>query len=56
VEVDGKTSPEEDFANNVEFFLFEPDTLKTKSPNLFAWLQKTLGLKLRLEKGCRNEK
>lgn len=56
VEHDGKTSAEEDFANNVEYFLFDQVTLKNKSPNIFSWLQKNLGQKLRLEKGCHYEK
>lgn len=52
VEFDGKESPEEDFANNVEYFLFDQNTLKIKSPDIFSWLQKNLGKKLRFEKGC----
>ncbi len=52
VEHDGKTSAEEDFANNVEYFLFDRTALKDKSPDIFSWLQKNLGQKLRLEKGC----
>ncbi len=52
VESDGKTSPEEDFANNAEYFLFDPNVLKVKSPKMFEWLLKNLGPKLHLEKGC----
>lgn len=56
VEYDGKTSPEEDFANNVEYFLFDRKALKNRSPAIFNWLQNNLGQKVRLEKGCPNEK
>lgn len=56
VEHDGKTSAEEDFANNVEYFLFDQAALKNKSPNIFSWIQKNLGQKLRLGKGCLNGK
>lgn len=56
VEHDGKMSAEEDFANNVEYFLFDQTALKDKSPNIFSWLQKNLGQKLRLGKGCLYEK
>jgi hypothetical protein len=56
VEYDGKSSPEEDLANNVEYFLFDRDVLNQKSPDISAWLQKNLGQKIRLEKGCQYEK
>lgn len=56
VDFDGKFSPEEDLANNVEFYLFEPGTLKSKSPKLFDWIKTTLGATLQLEKGCANAK
>lgn len=52
VEHDGKTSAEEDFANNVEYFLFDQNSLKDKSSNIFSWIQTNLGPKLRLQKGC----
>lgn len=48
VDFDGKFSAEEDLANNIEFYLFDPATLKSKSPKL--------GPILKLEKGCANAK
>ena len=32
----------EDFANNVEYYLFEPNVLKEKTPKAFNWIIKTL--------------
>lgn len=52
VEYDGKSSPEEDFANNVEYFLFDQVALKDKSPDILSWLQTNLGQMLHMEKGC----
>lgn len=43
VEKDGEISPDEDFANNIEFFLFEPETLKKKSNAVYLWIQKSFG-------------
>lgn len=40
---DGRVSPEEDFANNVEFYLFEPETLKVKTPHAFRWIKQHFG-------------
>lgn len=40
---DGDLSPEEDFANNVEYFLFEPERLKLKTPPIYQWLQLEYG-------------
>lgn len=52
VETDGKTSAEEDFANNVEYFVFDQEKLKETSKNIFSWINKNLKNKLKLEKGC----
>lgn len=52
VEPDGKFSAEEDFANNVEYFTFEPAKLKQLSPSIFNWIDKNLKNELRLERGC----
>ena len=52
VDPDGKLSPEEDFANNIEFYLFERSTLKTRSPEILKWIDKILAKFLKLEKGC----
>lgn len=42
-ESDGTISMTEDFANNVEYLLFDPQKLKALTPSLFAWLRTTLG-------------
>ncbi len=52
VEFDGKLSADEDFANNIEYFLYDKKELMFKNPKIFSWLEKTLGAKLRLQKGC----
>ena len=43
VEEDSQNNPEEDFANNIEYFLFNPKTLKEKSPKVFDWISKKFG-------------
>ena len=55
VEIDGKMSPDEDFANNVEYYLFAPSKLKNKSSRIYKWIQKKMGSNLKLEKGCSYE-
>jgi hypothetical protein len=40
---DGRVSPEEDFANNVEFYLFEPNKLKIETPHGFRWIRNHFG-------------
>jgi hypothetical protein len=52
VDFDGKFSAEEDLANNIEFYLFDHQTLKSKSPKIFDWIKSKLGPVLKLEKGC----
>jgi hypothetical protein len=54
VDPDGRFSADEDFSNNIEFYLFEPEILKEKSPSLYSWIKANLGKFLLLEKGCRN--
>ncbi len=49
VEEDGKISPEEDYANNMEYFIFSPDKLKTITPNAYGWFSKKYGEKLKLK-------
>ena len=53
---DGKLSADEDFANNIEYFMFDPDQLKVTSPQIFGWIQKHLKQQLQLEKECKDEK
>jgi hypothetical protein len=45
---DGRVSPEEDFANNIEYFLFEPNVLKSKTPHAFRWIKTHLGDKFKV--------
>ncbi len=52
VEPDGQTSPEEDFANNIEYFIYESEKLKQVSPKIFEWIEKKMKSRLKLEKGC----
>lgn len=52
VEPDGKTSVEEDFANNVEYYVYEPEKLKNASKTIYSWIDKKLKSKIRLEKEC----
>ncbi len=48
VEEDSQLSPEEDFANNIEYFLFDPKALWEKSPKVSDWISKKFDDKLRL--------
>jgi len=49
VEEDGKLFPSEDFANNVEYFLFDPGKLKEETPKAYNWIQKHFGDKFKVE-------
>lgn len=49
VEEDGPTSRGEDFSNNLEYFLFSPDTLQKTTPKAYEWLSKKYGDKLKLK-------
>jgi hypothetical protein len=51
VEEDGKEGPNEDFANNIEHFLFSPQSLKNKSPKVYDWIRQRYGDKFILVKG-----
>jgi hypothetical protein len=48
VKEDGNESPEEDFANNVEVELFDPDNLRKVTPQAQRWLEKHFRGKLKL--------
>ena len=50
VEKDGTESPEEDFANNVEYFLFDRKTLIKKTPTAEDWIHRKFGDKFKLGK------
>jgi hypothetical protein len=51
-----KDNPSEDFANNVEFLLLEPDLLKSKVPAAYDWLIKNYSQNFKLKERCKNEK
>lgn len=46
---DGKTSHEEDYANNLEYFLYDPDKLKKATPSAYEWIKKKYGNRLKLK-------
>ncbi len=39
-EADGITSPTEDFANNIEYYLFDEKTLQKKNKRIHGWIKK----------------
>jgi hypothetical protein len=56
VDEDGKDSVEEDFANNLESFLFDPNSLKKITPSAYAWIERNFPKNFHLTDGCLNEK
>ena len=56
VEEDGKISPDEDFANNVEYFLLESEKLKMITPHAYTWISKHFGANFKLGNGGSNGK
>ncbi|MGE3760584.1 MAG: hypothetical protein AB7H97_22660 [Pseudobdellovibrionaceae bacterium] len=52
VEDDGRISYGEDYANNLEYFLYDPDKLKKVTPSAYKWFEKRFGkgFKLKREK------
>lgn len=48
VEEDCQNNVEEDFSNNLEYFLFHPKELKEKSPEVYDWISKKYGAKMKL--------
>lgn len=50
VSEDGNSSTEEDFSNNIEYYLYEPVKLKGATPNVYSWIQKKYGNKLNIRK------
>lgn len=47
---DGTVSPEEDFCNNVEFFLFQPETLQKVTPHAYSWILNEYGGKFKVKR------
>lgn len=50
VEEDGPESDTEDFSNNIEYFLFNPDRLQKVTPGAYNWISKKYGDKSKLAK------
>ena len=42
VAIDGIFSPDEDFSNNMEYYLFEKNTLKRKKPKIYNWIEQLM--------------
>jgi hypothetical protein len=53
VEDDGRQGPREDFANNLEYYLFAPEVLKEKTPKAFDWMRKRFGDRIKIGRGSR---
>lgn len=51
VEVDGQLLTTEDFANNIEYFLFNQKRLNEVTPQAAEWIRHKFGDKLKLRKG-----
>lgn len=45
---DGRESPEEDFSNNVEYYLFDPKKLQKVTPHAYRWIRDHFGDKFKL--------
>lgn len=43
IQDDGRFSPDEDFANNIEAFLFEPEKLHEVTPRAYKWIRERFG-------------
>lgn len=56
VKPDGKISPAEDFANNVEYFLYDPKKLKDVTPHAYTWIKNHFGDSFKLGRGFSNGK
>jgi hypothetical protein len=52
VQDDGRESPEEDYANNIEYYLFEPKTLEKLTPQASRWIETVYRDKFKLRKGA----
>jgi len=53
IEADGKESVDEDFSNNIEYFLFEPHKLRKRNRPIYDWILETYGDKLKWAKGVK---
>jgi hypothetical protein len=48
VEPDGRDSPSEDFANNIQYFLFHPMKLRLFTPGAYEWISHHFGDKFNI--------
>lgn len=53
VEEDGVLSVDEDFSNNIEYFLFNPKVLREKNQKIYDWIKNKYGDKFILGKGAK---
>ncbi len=51
VEEDGRFRRDEDFANNMEYYLFAPESLMQKTPTAFEWIKTKFSDKFKLSEG-----
>jgi hypothetical protein len=49
---DAKESPEEDFAVNIEFFLFENEKIKKQLPKAYSWISKNFSKEFSFKEVC----
>ncbi len=49
VQADGRDSPEEDFANNIEYFVFNTSELQKITSGAYQWIEKHFGSRLTLK-------
>ena len=54
VNQDAKESPDEDFAHNIDTYLFEPDALRKAAPKVSAWIEANFSKDFSLKTGCKD--
>jgi hypothetical protein len=52
VKPEAKLSPNEDFANNIEFYIFEPSRLKLVTPAAYDWIKRRFGDNFNIRREC----
>lgn len=50
VEEDGAREPGEDFANNLDHYLFDPERLQKVTPDAYDWIKKQFGDKFKIKR------
>jgi len=56
VDSDADSSPDEDFAHNMEAYLFDAERLRHMIPKAFEWIQNHLSKNFKLKESCKDEK